>query len=219
VYAQQKEVYGTRAEYKRQYRKQNPEYVRRNAAFVKKYRASRQKAGIDPVSPTSCDLLLSVWNQTGNVSITHVSHTSPDGLRRRLDVVWPHDEQTTTTTAPGSHSIYPRFFQLDRSSILPARIRPGIDPSGKVSTSDEAIRLVPFRDLSLEQALEFINEDELVEITPKSIRLRKKTLHANRRWKYPALIVWLQDSMWYISGSRTQHIGGSSEPFSSQISH
>jgi len=46
----------------------------------------------------------------------------------------------------------------------------------RASTADEAIRLVPFRDLSLEQALEFINEDELVEITPKTIRLRKKNL-------------------------------------------
>jgi GTP-binding protein len=43
----------------------------------------------------------------------------------------------------------------------------------RASTSDDAIRLVPFRELSLEQALEFINEDELVEITPLSIRLRK----------------------------------------------
>ncbi len=49
------------------------------------------------------------------------------------------------------------------------------------STADEAIRLVPFRELSLEQALEFINEDELVEITPESIRLRKKILAANQR--------------------------------------
>ena len=49
------------------------------------------------------------------------------------------------------------------------------------STSDEAIRLVPYRELSLEQALEFINEDELVEITPASIRLRKKTLASGRR--------------------------------------
>jgi GTP-binding protein len=46
----------------------------------------------------------------------------------------------------------------------------------RASTADEAIRLVPFRDLSLEQALEFINDDELVEITPKTIRLRKKIL-------------------------------------------
>lgn len=51
----------------------------------------------------------------------------------------------------------------------------------RASTADEAIRLVPFRDLSLEQALEFINDDELVEVTPKTIRLRKKILQANKR--------------------------------------
>jgi GTP-binding protein len=51
----------------------------------------------------------------------------------------------------------------------------------RASTADEAIRLVPFRELSLEQALEFINDDELVEITPKFIRLRKKVLAANQR--------------------------------------
>jgi GTP-binding protein len=51
----------------------------------------------------------------------------------------------------------------------------------RASTADEAIRLVPFRDLSLEQALEFINDDELVEITPKSIRLRKKALSVYQR--------------------------------------
>jgi len=54
------------------------------------------------------------------------------------------------------------------------------------STADEAIRLVPHRVLSLEQAIEFIADDELVEITPKSIRLRKKVLQYNkrpRRWQ------------------------------------
>jgi len=51
----------------------------------------------------------------------------------------------------------------------------------RASTADEAIRLVPFRDLSLEQALEFINDDELVEVTPKSIRLRKKALSVHQR--------------------------------------
>jgi len=51
----------------------------------------------------------------------------------------------------------------------------------RASVADEAIRLVPFRDLSLEQALEFINDDELVEVTPKTIRLRKKILSGNRR--------------------------------------
>jgi GTP-binding protein len=49
------------------------------------------------------------------------------------------------------------------------------------STADEAIRLVPHRELSLEQAIEFIADDEFVEITPKSIRLRKKVLQASRR--------------------------------------
>jgi GTP-binding protein len=51
----------------------------------------------------------------------------------------------------------------------------------RASTADEAIRLVPFRELSLEQALEFINDDELVEITPQFIRLRKRVLQANQR--------------------------------------
>jgi GTP-binding protein len=49
------------------------------------------------------------------------------------------------------------------------------------SSADEAIRLIPHRELSLEQAIEFIADDEFVEITPKSIRLRKKVLAANRR--------------------------------------
>ncbi|MFN3326270.1 MAG: translational GTPase TypA [Bryobacteraceae bacterium] len=51
----------------------------------------------------------------------------------------------------------------------------------RASTADEAIRLVPPRILNLEQAIEFIREDEYVEVTPKSIRLRKKILKANQR--------------------------------------
>ena len=51
----------------------------------------------------------------------------------------------------------------------------------RASSADEAIRLVPPRLLNLEQAIEFIADDELVEITPKSIRLRKKVLKANQR--------------------------------------
>ena len=49
------------------------------------------------------------------------------------------------------------------------------------STADELVRLIPPRPLSLEQALEFIREDECVEVTPASIRLRKTELAANRR--------------------------------------
>jgi GTP-binding protein len=51
----------------------------------------------------------------------------------------------------------------------------------RASTSDEAIRLVPPKLLNLEQAIEFIREDEYVEVTPKSIRLRKKILKSNQR--------------------------------------
>ena len=51
------------------------------------------------------------------------------------------------------------------------------------SSADEAIRLVPFKNLTLEQAIEFVADDELVEVTPKSLRLRKKILQANRRPK------------------------------------
>jgi len=51
----------------------------------------------------------------------------------------------------------------------------------RASVADEAIRLVPIHPLSLEQAIEFIAEDEYVEVTPRSIRLRKKVLEANKR--------------------------------------
>ena len=53
----------------------------------------------------------------------------------------------------------------------------------RASSADDAIRLVPFKPMNLEQAIEFIAEDELVEVTPKSLRLRKKILQANRRPK------------------------------------
>jgi GTP-binding protein len=53
----------------------------------------------------------------------------------------------------------------------------------RASSADEAIRLIPPRALSLENAIEFINDDELVEVTPKSIRLRKRILAANMRPK------------------------------------
>ena len=53
----------------------------------------------------------------------------------------------------------------------------------RASSADEAIRLIPPRRLGLEQAIEFINDDELVEVTPSSIRLRKRILAANMRPK------------------------------------
>jgi GTP-binding protein len=56
----------------------------------------------------------------------------------------------------------------------------------RASTADEAIRLIPHKELSLEQAIEWIADDEYVEVTPKALRLRKKVLDAKkrpRRWQ------------------------------------
>ena len=54
------------------------------------------------------------------------------------------------------------------------------------SGADEALRLVPHKVFSLEQAIEFIGEDELMEVTPKTIRLRKRILNTELRLKEEA---------------------------------
>ena len=56
----------------------------------------------------------------------------------------------------------------------------------RASGSDDALRLVPFKVMSLEQCLEFIADDELLEVTPKSLRMRKKILNAELRAKAAA---------------------------------
>lgn len=53
----------------------------------------------------------------------------------------------------------------------------------RAASADEAMRLVPPKELSLEQAIEFISDDELVEVTPQNIRLRKRVLRSNERPK------------------------------------
>jgi len=63
----------------------------------------------------------------------------------------------------------------------------------RASTADEAIRLVPHKALNLEQAIEFISDDEFVEVTPKTLRLRKKILPSNRRPKRGAQLVAAQN--------------------------
>ncbi len=59
----------------------------------------------------------------------------------------------------------------------------------RASTADEAIRLVPHKELNLEQAIEFIADDEFVEVTPKFLRLRKKVLQSNKRPRKNAIPV------------------------------
>jgi len=53
----------------------------------------------------------------------------------------------------------------------------------RAAGSDEALQLIPPKILNLEQAIEFIKEDELVEVTPLSVRIRKKILESNKRPK------------------------------------
>jgi GTP-binding protein len=71
-----------------------------------------------------------------------------------------------------------RAVDLDVNSVKEKKLT-----NMRASTADEALRLVPVKEISLEQALEFIGTDELVEVTPSSIRLRKRVLKANERPK------------------------------------
>ena len=84
---------------------------------------------------------------------------------------------------------------IDRNEGAPAAgrgtvncVREKKQTNMRQSTADEAVRLVPFRPLNLEQAIEFIAEDEFVEVTPKALRLRKKILQANRRPRKHVLV-------------------------------
>src|SRR5262249_48370619 len=73
----------------------------------------------------------------------------------------------------GEHS---RDNDLDVNSVREKKLT-----NMRASSADEALRLVPYKQQTLEQAIEFIADDELVEVTPKSLRLRKKVLQANKR--------------------------------------
>jgi GTP-binding protein len=94
-------------------------------------------------------------------------------------------ERGTLFTRPGS-KVYEgmvigenaRAVDLDVNAIKEKKLT-----NMRAASADEALRLVPVKDLSLEQALEFIADDELVEVTPRGIRLRKRVLRANERPK------------------------------------
>lgn len=71
-----------------------------------------------------------------------------------------------------------RAVDLDVNSIKEKKLT-----NMRAASADDAMRLVPAKELTLEQALEFIADDELIEVTPKSIRLRKRGLKPNERMK------------------------------------
>jgi GTP-binding protein len=96
-----------------------------------------------------------------------------DGLQDRGVLLVNPGTEVYEGMIVGEHS---RDNDLDVNAVREKKLT-----NMRASSADEAIRLVPVKALNLEQAIEFIAEDELVEVTPKSLRLRKKILQANRR--------------------------------------
>ena len=96
-----------------------------------------------------------------------------DGLQDRGILFMPAGVEVYEGMIVGEHS---RDNDLDVNVVREKKLT-----NMRASSADEAIRLTPPRLLNLENAIEFIADDEMVEITPKSLRLRKKILQANRR--------------------------------------
>ncbi len=98
-----------------------------------------------------------------------------DGLQERGILFLGPGNEVYEGIIVGEHS---RDNDLDVNAVREKKLT-----NMRASSADDAIRLVPFKPQNLEQAIEFINDDELVEVTPKNLRLRKKILQANRRPK------------------------------------
>ena len=98
---------------------------------------------------------------------------SLDGLQERGVLFVGPGVEVYEGMVVGEHS---RDNDLDVNAVREKKLT-----NMRASSADEAIRLVPFRPLNLEQSIEFIADDEMVEVTPKSLRIRKKILQANRR--------------------------------------
>jgi GTP-binding protein len=96
-----------------------------------------------------------------------------NGLQDRGILFVPDGTEVYEGMVVGEHS---RDNDLDVNAVREKKLT-----NMRASGSDEALRLVPYKQLTLEQSIEFIADDELVEVTPKSLRLRKKVLQANRR--------------------------------------
>jgi len=98
-----------------------------------------------------------------------------DGLQDRGILFVPDGVEVYEGMVIGEHS---RDNDLDVNCVREKKMS-----NMRASGADEALRLVPFKNLTLEQSIEFIADDELVEVTPKSLRLRKRVLQSNRRPK------------------------------------
>lgn len=109
-----------------------------------------------------------VADRSGKVTAFAIEHLQPRGTF----FVSPTDEVYEGMIV-GEHS---RVGDLDVNITKEKKLT-----NMRAASADELIRLVPPRPLSLEQAIEFIAEDELIEVTPAAFRLRKRILQANRR--------------------------------------
>jgi GTP-binding protein len=98
-----------------------------------------------------------------------------DGIQDRGVLFVPDGFEVYEGLIIGEHS---RDNDLDVNCVREKKLT-----NMRASGSDEALRLVPYKQLTLEQSIEFIADDELVEVTPKSLRMRKRILQANRRPK------------------------------------
>jgi GTP-binding protein len=96
-----------------------------------------------------------------------------EGLQDRGILFVPDGIEVYEGMIVGEHS---RDNDLDVNCVREKKLS-----NMRASGSDDAVRLVPYKQLTLEQCIEFIAEDELVEVTPKSLRMRKRVLQANRR--------------------------------------
>ena len=113
---------------------------------------------------------------TGAIVSDRQGVTTPyalEGIQERGMLFVPEGTEVYEGMIIGEHS---RDNDIDVNCVREKRLT-----NMRASTADEATRLVPFRSLTLEQSIEFIAEDELVEVTPKSLRLRKQVLQANKR--------------------------------------
>ncbi len=109
-----------------------------------------------------------VSDRSGKVTAFAIEHLQPRGIF----FVSPTDEVYEGMIV-GEHS---RSGDLDVNITKEKKLT-----NMRAASADELIRLVPPKLLSLEQAIEFIAEDELIEVTPVAFRLRKRILPANRR--------------------------------------
>jgi len=96
-----------------------------------------------------------------------------DGLQDRGVLFLPAGVEVYEGMIVGEHS---RDNDLDVNVVREKKLT-----NMRASSADDAVRLTPPRLLNLENSIEFIADDEMVEVTPKSLRLRKKVLQANRR--------------------------------------